>query len=204
MTGPCAGTPIQYPPSDARRERTNPMQRQEKVAEIATLLQETGHAHHRAFAATDGADPDWAIWYADHMSTSLPASLGATLTKSDIVRLLVDLDREATARATEGTPWPQFYGQQLVDRFVAADEETLTLYMTPGCPFCRLVTATIERLGLDIPMLDVWQDRQARADLIAARGRATVPVLRCKAGDLDRWMPESADIVRYLEKRFGT
>ncbi len=32
---------------------------------LVDLLRETGHAHHAAFAATDGADPDWSEYYAD-------------------------------------------------------------------------------------------------------------------------------------------
>ena len=40
---------------------------------IAKLLRETGHAHHEAFAATDGADPDWPIWYAEYSKDLLLA-----------------------------------------------------------------------------------------------------------------------------------
>ena len=32
---------------------------------IAGFLVQTGQAHHKAFEATDGADPDWPIWYAE-------------------------------------------------------------------------------------------------------------------------------------------
>ena len=34
---------------------------------LVDLLLEAGRAHHAAFAATDGADPDWSIWYADYL-----------------------------------------------------------------------------------------------------------------------------------------
>ena len=34
---------------------------------LVDLFREAGHAHHAAFAATDGADPDWPIWYADYL-----------------------------------------------------------------------------------------------------------------------------------------
>lgn len=180
------------------------MTRQDKAAELAKLLQDTGHAHHQAFLATDGADPDWPIWYAGHMAESLPAALGTALSQTDIVRILLELDAERVVREPMDQPWPLFYGEQLVARFVGQAEETLTLYVMQGCPFCQRVTSVIERLGLDIPHVDVYDDANARRDLVAARGRATVPVLRCVAGDLDRWMPESADIIRYLEARFGS
>jgi len=33
---------------------------------IITILVETAEAHHKAFSATEGDDPDWESWYADH------------------------------------------------------------------------------------------------------------------------------------------
>jgi hypothetical protein len=35
--------------------------------ELADLLNETAEAHHKAFAATDGVDDEWPIWYADYL-----------------------------------------------------------------------------------------------------------------------------------------
>ena len=32
--------------------------------ELAALFRETGAAHHQAFAAKGGDDPDWPAWYA--------------------------------------------------------------------------------------------------------------------------------------------
>ena len=48
---------------------------------LVELLRETGHAHHAAFAATDGADPDWSIWYAEYLQSapSGTAAKGAML-----------------------------------------------------------------------------------------------------------------------------
>jgi hypothetical protein len=37
------------------------------IDELANLLNETAEARHKAFAATEGDDPDWPIWYADHL-----------------------------------------------------------------------------------------------------------------------------------------
>ena len=34
---------------------------------IIDSLVETAEAHHKAFSATEGEDPDWPIWYADHL-----------------------------------------------------------------------------------------------------------------------------------------
>ncbi len=63
----------------------------------------------------------------------------------------------------------------------------------------------LEELEITVKDVDIHRDASARADLMANAGRATVPVLRIE-GDADagaRWMPESADIVRYLYERFG-
>ena len=58
-------------------------------------------------------------------------------------------------------------------------------------------------VGVDVELRDILEDARHRGDLFAARGRTTVPVLRCTAGDKDRWMPESRDIIAHLEQRFG-
>ena len=80
-------------------------------------------------------------------------------------------------------------------------EGKLILYHFSGCPFCSMVRASIERLGVEVELRDIFEDEQYRHELVEARGRATVPVLRFNSPDGDeRWMPESRDIVRYLER----
>jgi hypothetical protein len=34
------------------------------IEQISALLHETGETHHRVFRIVDGADDDWASWYA--------------------------------------------------------------------------------------------------------------------------------------------
>ena len=52
--------------------------------------------------------------------------------------------------------------------------------------------------------LHIFEDTQYRDELIEARERATVPELRITSPNgEERWMPESRDIVRYLEKTVG-
>jgi glutaredoxin 2 len=88
----------------------------------------------------------------------------------------------------------------------AGDEgASLVLYGYPECPFCRRVLAAIESLGLEIPLRDTMRDDEANGALLDATGRETVPVLRIERRDGSvRWMPESLDIVRYLNERFGS
>jgi hypothetical protein len=88
----------------------------ELAGRITDLLRETGEAHHEAFADTDGADPDWAIWYAERMHQRLGALLGATITKSELVYLLMSAGKEQAIRAP-GSDWRKYYAQFLVERY---------------------------------------------------------------------------------------
>lgn len=84
------------------------------------------------------------------------------------------------------------------------DEPHLALYQTRMCPYCVAVRRTLKKLDLDVEIRDLREDPQHRRDLIAARGRGTVPVLRITEADgSERWMPESMDIIAWLEDRYG-
>jgi hypothetical protein len=50
---------------------------QKLTDELANLLNETAEAHHKAFAATEGKDPDWPIWYADYLFEKMRQMLNA-------------------------------------------------------------------------------------------------------------------------------
>ena len=86
------------------------------VQQIAQEFQKTGHAHHQAFIETDGADPEWPLWYADYMQARLNALLGTELTKSEIVYLVVHLDKVYAAESPS-EPWPVYYGKYLVETY---------------------------------------------------------------------------------------
>ena len=78
----------------------------------------------------------------------------------------------------------------------------LTLYHYPSCPYCMRVFRVLDQLGLEIERKDIHQDRGALAELERARGRRTVPVLRIEEPEgRTVWMPESLDIIAYLQKQ---
>ena len=58
-----------------RRDPEDPVGRQRPAA-----LHEAGETHHRVFRIVDGADDDWASWYADWLVnlSELAAMLGVT------------------------------------------------------------------------------------------------------------------------------
>ena len=62
--------------------------------ELTNLLNETAEAHHKAFAATDGEDPEWPIWYADYLLDSMRIMLNSKFTKSELIYILVSADKE--------------------------------------------------------------------------------------------------------------
>jgi len=85
---------------------------------VADLLHEAAETHHRVYRITDGEDPDWASWYADwliHLS-ELPDRLGTKPVRSELVYLLVQLDREV-AEQQPAEPWEQYYARRLHAHF---------------------------------------------------------------------------------------
>ena len=173
---------------------------------IAAILVATGRAHHEAFAASNGDDPDWAIWYAEYARDKLAEQTGMDFTRSQLVYCLIRADIEHQARSPD-SDWADFYATEMVERCSASlepDNDHLALYHLESCPFCLMVRAAIDRLGIDVELRSITQDPDHYDDLVDARGRATVPVLRITSPDGDeRWMPESRDIIEYLEKTYG-
>ena len=87
---------------------------------LSDLLHEAGETHHIVFRITDGADDDWASWYADWLikHSELPEILGGAPVRSHLVHELVSLDREYT----ESQPperWEDYYASRLVERLSA-------------------------------------------------------------------------------------
>jgi hypothetical protein len=93
------------------------------VDRVAALLHEAGETHHIVYRIVDGDDPDWASWYADWLLrlSELPQILGRTPIRSELVWLLVNLDKEYTT-ASPGAPWPTWYAERIVERFAAGRE----------------------------------------------------------------------------------
>ena len=90
----------------------------EVTGQIGALLQEAAETHHRVFRIVDGADDDWASWYAWWLInlSELPSLLGVTPVRSDLICLLVTLDRRYTAEQQTG-PWPGFYAREIQSHF---------------------------------------------------------------------------------------
>ena len=77
------------------------------------LLSQVGPAHHRAFSATDGEDPDWPTWYAGWLLERLPKPA----LEVDQAQLAALLATAAETHKTSGSTedWPGFYARFVTD-----------------------------------------------------------------------------------------
>ncbi len=82
--------------------------------------------------------------------------------------------------------------------------KNLALYQFKTCPFCIKVRREMNRLSLDIALLDAQKQPQHREALVQGGGRAKVPCLKItdEKGN-SQWMYESSDIIQYLQTRFA-
>lgn len=83
-------------------------------------------------------------------------------------------------------------------------EPKLSLYEYSTCPFCQRVRSFLSSLGETVESRDVMRSREHLEELVSATGSRMVPCLRIENADGNvRWMPESADIIEYLQDHFA-
>ena len=78
----------------------------------------------------------------------------------------------------------------------------IELYSLSGCPYCATVETKLEELGLEYERHEVPRRRSQRTTVQEISGQSGVPVLVDSEQDVSG-MPESADIVAYLESTYG-
>ncbi len=78
-------------------------------------------------------------------------------------------------------------------------EEILELYQFEACPFCSKVRQKFTKLGVDFIARSVDPNDRTRVENVS--GQTGVPVL--VDPNTDTVMPESDDIVEYLEENYG-
>ena len=78
----------------------------------------------------------------------------------------------------------------------------LELYELPGCPYCAKVIDKLDRLDLDYESHEVPSSHGERTEVKAVSGQTGVPVLVDPDNGVEG-MPESDDIVAYLEETYG-
>jgi hypothetical protein len=107
------GTATWRPAFNARRDEMTGT-----LEQVSGLLHEAGETHHQVFRIVDGADDDWASWYAQWLIdlSELPDLLGVRPVRSELIYLLVSLDKQYTAEAP-GEPWETYYARQILRHF---------------------------------------------------------------------------------------
>ncbi|AEN06695.1 glutathione S-transferase N-terminal domain-containing protein [Halolamina sp.] len=78
----------------------------------------------------------------------------------------------------------------------------ITLYELDGCPHCAKVISKLDELGLEYDSVMVPSSHSQRDAVKEVSGQTGVPVLVDEEHDVDA-MPESDDIVEYLEETYG-
>ena len=78
-------------------------------------------------------------------------------------------------------------------------DQMLEVYQFEGCPYCSKVRQKLTDLGIDFIARQV--DPQDRSRVEEVSGQTNVPVL--KDPNNDTVMPESDDIVDYLEEHYS-
>ena len=66
---------------------------------------------------TDGFDLEWPIWYADFLLDRLLPLLEASMTRSELIYLLVHLSKIQPADAP-GAKWSRYYARYLAERYL--------------------------------------------------------------------------------------
>ncbi|MBI4101011.1 hypothetical protein HY441_00880 [Candidatus Microgenomates bacterium] len=85
---------------------------------VSDLLHEVAELHHKVYRLVDGDDPDWASWYAEWLIdlSELPKLLGTKPVKSQLVYLLVELDKDFIHQRISGR-WEDYYAAGLIKYF---------------------------------------------------------------------------------------
>jgi hypothetical protein len=92
----------------------------ETTRRVSELLHEAAEVHHVVYRITDGADEDWASFYADWLVrlSELGELLGGTPVRSHLTAELLACDADFAA-SDGAVPWEELYARRLRERFGA-------------------------------------------------------------------------------------
>jgi glutaredoxin len=79
----------------------------------------------------------------------------------------------------------------------------LELYELEGCPYCAKVKRKLDELGLEYESHMVARSHAERTEVEEVSGQTGVPVLVDNTNGIEG-MPESDDIVAYLDREYGS
>jgi glutaredoxin-like protein len=77
---------------------------------------------------------------------------------------------------------------------VSGDRAAATVYWRPGCPYCSRLLGDLDRIGLPVDKVNIWEDSAAAARVRSiANGNETVPTV--VVGDTAMVNPRAADVL---------
>ena len=88
--------------------------------DLVDLLLKAWRAHYQAFAATEGADPDWSIWYASYLQEPFSQQLNLNFHKSQLIYCLMNTDIEHQARSPDSA-WAEFYADRILECYASSE-----------------------------------------------------------------------------------
>ncbi|RKR78880.1 glutaredoxin family protein [Marinobacter nauticus] len=83
---------------------------------------------------------------------------------------------------------------------VSSQTTSFSLYHYRSCPFCAYTRSAMKHIDIKVEERDIARNPVYRAELIKGGGRAQVPCLRIESNEEVRWLYESQDIVRFLQR----
>ena len=89
--------------------------------------------------------------------------------------------------------------QKKVDRQACC----LTLYDCQQRPFNNKIQRYIKHLNVAVTVKNLNRCHTYQKELLSGGGRAQVPCLRIETPSGSRWLYESEDIIRYLNRKFA-
>ncbi len=89
------------------------MNAEQRLSALVDLLTQIGDSHHQAFLATDGADPEWPLWYSQYLQGKVDSFLDVSPTRSKLVQCLLNAD-EAYSSQSGDEPWADFYANYMI------------------------------------------------------------------------------------------
>lgn len=103
----------------ASMNQSHPSIEQPKRDTLVNLFRQAATDHHQAFLASDGADPEWPMWYAEYMHDRLMQILNLTFTRSQLIYWLVRADQEHR-QSNPDSDWSGYYAD-LILKWVASE-----------------------------------------------------------------------------------
>ena len=83
---------------------------------LSSLFREASNAHRESFADSRGQDPDWPLWYADHLQLPLSEAFDIHFYKSQLIYCLMNASFEHAARAPE-SDWADFWSREFIEHY---------------------------------------------------------------------------------------